>query len=170
VPQPFPERDRFAGAVEARVAARLRAAGERLRRQAEENGWDVLVADGDPRLLGELESGLELVPSIRSLAGVPAGDVAARVAETLERVRGERTERLLARLATPAATTDPGAVARALDEGRVEHLFLAAGDDGEAHARERLLRHALETAAEVTVLDPAPEHLGEGGVAALLRW
>jgi hypothetical protein len=174
VPQSFPERDRFAGGVEARVAARLREAGARLRQLAGGRGWDAIVVDGDPRLVVELafatgEGELELVPSDRPLAGVPAGEAAARAGAVLERVRAERVERLLGLLRTPAATTDRTTVVRALDEGRVAHLLLGLAGGGAA-SRETLLRRALATAAEVTVLDPAPVQLGDDGVAALLRW
>lgn len=166
VPQSFPERDRFETGVGARVASQVRDAGAVLAREAEARSWDVVVADGDPRLLDALELGsatgtAELVRSPQPFAGQSAAEVADRVEPTLREHRADATARLVGRLEGSAATQDPGVVDRALAEGRVEHLLLAPAADPD-HAEE-LARRALETGAEVTIVDGPP-------VAALLRW
>jgi len=156
VPQTFPERDRFETGVGARVANRVREAGAELRRRAEARGWDVVVADGDPRLLEALEQGL-------GAGAVPVVRQDGTVEETLARVRDEEEARLVARLDEAAAAThDEAVVERALAEGRVEHLLLPRVAGVDLHA-EALLREALATSAEVTIVDIAAP-------AALLRW
>jgi hypothetical protein len=167
VRQPGPERDRFERAHGARLAAAVRASGEEVRRLASERGWDVLVADGDPRLARELEPSFaggscELVRSPVPLATLPDAEVAARVEPVLRRVREREHARLRRLLETsPLVTRGARAVAVALEQGRVDHLLL---DPSVPPAAERLLRTALATSAGVTVT-PTP-----AGAAALLRW
>lgn len=176
VPQPFPERDVFETALGARVLARARQAGADVVREAEARGWDAVVADGDPRLVDAFAAGFEpsdvqLVRSSQPLAGT-APEIADRVAAALHELRSAQTARLVERLdGTGAATRDRAAVARALAEGRVEHLLVARpAEPGRGLADEELVRRALETAAAVTVVDLPAGELGNGGVAALLRW
>ena len=177
VPQPFPERDRFESTAGARILALLRAAAERLGRQAEARGWDVLVADGDPRLVDALAAAWRVGPSrlVRSpeaLAGVADTAAAGRVGATVRALRAERTAALLRRLVeSPASTHDPLVLERSLDEGRVEHLFVRVPSaPARSSSSESLLRRALATGADVTVVPPEAARLGPGGVSALLRW
>lgn len=174
VPQPFPERDRFESAAGVRLAARLREAGAELAAQAETRGWDVLVADGDPRLVDELAAGFrsescELVRSPQPVAGLAVAAARERVAAIVRGRRAERVERLLAAVeGSAAATLDPELVDRALAEGRVERLLLAVPPRGARSPRaESLLRRALATGAELTVV---PAGALPAGIAALLRW
>jgi hypothetical protein len=176
VPQPFPERDRFRTGVGARVVARTQEAGAALARHAEARGWDFVVADGDPRLLEALSAGFdahtcEIVQSARGIVGASATEAVERVAATLHERRAAETAQLVARLDETQATRDPAVVARALAEGRVEHLLLAPPPEpSDAAAAESLARQALDTGAELTVVDPPTAALGPGGAAALLRW
>lgn len=171
VPQPFPERDAFETAAGSRILARVREAGARLADEAAARGWDMIVADGDPRLLGALAAGLgrtaaELVRSPQPFAATSTLERAHRITATLHDRRAAAAARLLERLDdTGAATRDRAVVERAVVEGRVEHLLLA-----EAAADEELLRGAVETGAGVTILDVPSTEVGSGGVAALLRW
>jgi hypothetical protein len=153
VPQPFPERDRYQTGVGARVGARLREAGDELARTSAARGWDVVVADGDPRLLEMLEH--------------RAGGLLVRrqgtVADAVAAHRAAERARLVTRLdESAAATRDPAVVGHALAEGRVEHLLLPRADltgDG----MEAMVRRAVETGADIAIADlDAP--------AALLRW
>ena len=175
VPQPFPERDRFETGHGARIAARVRKAGEDLSREAGARHWDYVVVDGDPRLLDAFETGFgagesELVRSPRPFAGTPDADISDRVASMLRELREATTKQLVAKLeSSGAATTDAAVVERALGEGRVDHLLLAKRtESARAPAAESLLRRAFETGAAVTLVDPLV--LGHGDVAALLRW
>jgi hypothetical protein len=177
VPQSFPERDRFETAVGSRVRARLREVGAKVAREAAERGWDVIVVDGDPRFVRELENGVgpngvALLPSVEPLAGVSRSEAADRVGAILRDRRKAEQQRLVGQLdASPAATRDAAAVERALAEGRVEHLLLEApSEPGEFTAGEVFLRRALETGAEITVVEAASVEVGHGSVAALLRW
>jgi hypothetical protein len=178
VPQPFPERDVFETAAGARVLARVQEEGADLAGDADVRGWDMVVADGDPRLLGALAAGFEpsstrLVRSPRPFAGATAAETAERIAATLHDLRSAEAARLVERLDdTGAATRDRAAVERALAEGRVDRLLLprpvgpARPDDGD----EELVRRAFATGAVVTVVDLPPASLGSGGIAAFLRW
>jgi hypothetical protein len=177
VPQSFPERDRFETGVGSRVLARIREAGAELGRKAEELEWDVVVVDGDPRLVEALEAGIgpngvALLPSAEPLAGVSQAEAADRVGAALRGRRKAEQRRLVEQLdASAAATRDAAAVERALAEGRVEHLLLDAIARPETSATEEtLLRRALETGAQVTVVEAASAEVGPDGVAALLRW
>jgi hypothetical protein len=177
VPQSFPERDRFASALGARVAARLREAGARLARQSKARGWDLVVVGGDPRLVEVLSDTLRsrpfrLVPSSRPIAGLADAAAAERVGAIVREERSKRDAELLRKLhSSPASTGDPRVLERSLDEGRVEHLLISAPEQpSQATIRESLLRRALETGAEVTVFARGAPELGTSGASALLRW
>jgi hypothetical protein len=178
VPQSFPERDRFESAVAARTTSALCAAAAQVAGEPwAERGWDMLVVDGDPRLVSLVSDPLvsgayRLVQSPRPLAGVPVAAAAARIGPIVREERARRDAELLRTLqASPASALDPLVVARSLDEGRVEHLLLAApGQGADAGRSESLLRLALETGAGVTVFPSGAAELGAGGVGALLRW
>jgi hypothetical protein len=177
VPQSFPERDRFETGVGSRVLARLREVGAKLAREVKTREWDVLVVDGDGRFVEALEAGIgpngaPLLPSPEPLGGVPRSEAADRVGTFLEERRQTEQRLLVERLdASGAATRDAAMVERALDEGRVEHLLLrAATEPGDFSAGETFLRRALETGAQVTVVEAASTEVGPDGVAALLRW
>jgi hypothetical protein len=113
-----------------------------------------------------------VLPSNEALGNVSRSEAADRVNAVLRERRLAVQQRLVAQLdASPAATRAAAVVGRALAEGRVEHLLLeASGELGSLMAREALLREALRTAADVTVVEAAPAPVGEHGVAALLRW
>ena len=177
VPQPFPERDRFEAGVGARVLARIREIGAELASVAAQRGWDAVVVDGDARFVDALEKGLgpdmpRLLPSTRPLAGAERSEAAERIGATLRDRREAEQDRLVEQLeASAGATRDAAVVERALAEGRVEHLVLHAAGEPDGFAfREALLRRALETGAEVTVVEATFAALGPDGVAALLRW
>jgi hypothetical protein len=177
VPQPFPERDTFESAAGTRVLARLREAGGRLRQQATARGWDVVVVDGDPRLVEVLSGSIghgpfELVRSSRPLAGLPDAVAAERVGALVREQRlGRQTELLRALDASPASTRDPQVLERSVDQGRVQHLLLEAPSEGAwSPLAESLLRRALQTGAEVTPVPLGAGDLGPAGAAALLRW
>ena len=176
VPQSFPDRDRFQAGVDSRVLARTREVGADLRARAAERGWDVVVVDGDARLVDALAADLgpdgpDLLPSSQPFSG-DRGETADRVGAALRDRRHAEEERLVERLnASAAATHDVTVVERALAEGRIEHLLLQLpGDPSGFAAAESLFRHALATSARVTVLHKASAVLGPDGVAALLRW
>lgn len=177
VPQPFPERDRFAGAVGARVLAQVQDAGATLALRAADRSWDVLVADGDPRLLEALAGGLgsetcELVASTRPIGQLSAAGAAGRVAAVVAEVRGEQSAALVRQFESAAmATSDPLVLERSLDEGRVETLLLEEPRHcpGPRHV-ETWLRRAFATGAEVMIVPAGSAALGSSGAAALLRW
>jgi hypothetical protein len=175
VPQPFPERDRFETAADARALAQLREEGARLATDAEVRGWDVVVANGDARLVDALVEGfacgngdVELVRSPQPLGRLSA-DLVAGVVRTQ---RAERDAALARRLdESSAATRDPFVLEWALDEGRVQHLLLAApGGPRPAYRAESLARRAFATGADVRVLDEGEHDLGPAGSAAVHRW
>jgi hypothetical protein len=177
VPQSFPERDRFDTAVGTRVRARLREVGAEVAREATARSWDVVVVDGDPRFVQELETGVgpngvALLPAVAPLAGVSRSETADRVGAILQDRRKAEQRRLVEQLdASAVATRDAAAVERALVEGRVEHLLLEApSEPGDFTAGEVFLRGALETGAKITVVEAASAEIGHEGVAALLRW
>jgi hypothetical protein len=177
VPQPFPERDRFESALGNRVAARVREAGAQIARRSRARGWDVLVVDGDPRLIRVLSETLRtgtcrLVPSRRPVAGVPDAAAADRVGSVVRDLRARRGAELVRTLrSSPASTHDPLVLERSLDEGRVGHLLITAPErQSQAAVGESLLRRALETGAEVTVFAPGAPGLGASGASAILRW
>lgn len=180
VPQSFPERDRFRAAADTRVLAQLREEGARLAAEADARGWDAVVTDGDPRLVDALADGFdqgnsgaaELVPSPRPLVRLSSPDAAEVVAAAVRAHRADRHGALVRQLdESAAATRDPFVLERALDEGRVEHVLLAApAERRPAYRAEALARRAFATGAGVTVLDAAVHDLGPAGVAALLRW
>lgn len=177
VPQPFPERDRFESAAGARVVARLRDAAAHLERHARTRGWDILIVDGNPRLGDALSDGLRngpcrLVRSPQPIAGLPDLAAAERVGAILRELRAERRQELLRALDAPSGSTrDPLVLARSLEQGRVEHLILAVpSTPSSVPSAESLLRRALETGADVTVVSPESARLGSASAAALLRW
>lgn len=177
VRQPFPERDRFESALGTRVVARLREVGVRLARRSQARSWDLLVVDGDPRLVEVLSDTLRtgscrLVQSPRPIAGLPDAAAADRVGSIVRERRAERNGELLRKLqASPRSTRDPLLLERSLDEGRVEHLLITAAEQpSQAAIRESLLRRALETGADVTVVPPGSPELGASGASAFLRW
>jgi hypothetical protein len=177
VPQSFPERDRFDTGVGARVLTRIREVGTVVAREAKARGWDVVVVDGVPRFVEAFEGGIgpdgaAVLPSAEPLADVSRAEAADRVGAVLRDRRKTEEERLVERLdASPAATRDAAVVERALAEGRVEHLLLEmSGVPRSLAAGEALLRQALRTGAEVTVVEAISAPVGPNGVAALLRW
>jgi stalled ribosome rescue protein Dom34 len=105
-----------------------------------------------------------------------AADDLSRVAAPLIRdVRSWRNEALVEEIRSRALAGGRGVLGSkktraALEEGRVEHLVVAA-PDGENEAEE-LIRRAFETDARVTVLNQGVfEGLTQAdGVGALLRW
>ena len=165
VPKQSPERDRFAQGHDARLANEVRAVGERLRRLARERGWDPIVADGDARLVDELESSFsngEVVRSLASLAALSDAERAVQAGALVREVRRAEARRVGGSLeASPLVTRGTGAVSVALDQGRVDRVVLDPSLPPDA---ERLLRAALATSAEVTITPTAE------GAAALLRW
>jgi hypothetical protein len=177
VPQPFPERDRFATAVGSRVLARLREAGAELGRDARARGWETVVVDGESRFVEAFQDGIgaggpAVLASARSLAGVSRAEAADRVGAALHERRTNVQRELAERLdASASATRDAAVVERALAEGRVEHLLLeAATERPTLGTAETFLRQALETGARVTVVEEASAAVGPDGVAAILRW
>jgi hypothetical protein len=178
VPQSFPERDRFETGVGSRVLTRIREVGAQVAHEAKARGWDVIVVDGDvPRFVETLEGGIgpngaSVLRSSEPLADIARAEAADRVAAVLRDRRKVEQKQLVEQLdASTAATRDAAVVERALAEGRVEHLLLeAAGDPGSLAAGETLLRQALRTGADVTVVEAASASVGPDGVAALLRW
>lgn len=175
VRQPALERDRFEAAAEARILARVRWTTQRLERLARDRQWDAIVVDGEPRLVQEVErslgaNGITLVPSLQPLLGVGAVDVATRAGATLQKMRATQAKQLAAQLRTsPLATGGGTAVATALAHGRVERLLLNASAADPVQIEE-LVRRAVATAAEITLLAPPARELGSDGTAALRRW
>lgn len=178
VPQSFPERDRFETGVGSRVLTRIREVGVQVAREAKARGWDVVVVDsGVPRFIETLGDGVgpngaSVLRSADPLADVSRAEAADRVGAALRDRRKADQNRLVQQLdASTAATRDAAVVERALAEGRVEHLLLEAPVEPRSLAAgEALLRQALRTGAEVTVVEAASAQVGPDGVAALLRW
>lgn len=177
VRQPFPERDQFETRVGSRVLARTREAGTDLGRRAAERGWDVVVLDGDARLVDAIaaslgSSGPDVLESPQPLSGTSRAETADRVGAALRDRRHAQENRLVDQLgASAAATRDVTVVERALAEGRVDHLLLKRPAESSPFAiGESLFRRAMETRAQVTMLDASSAALGPDGVAALLRW
>jgi hypothetical protein len=177
VPQSFPERDRFETGVGSRVLTRIREVGSEVASKAKARGWDVVVVDGSSRFVEAFEEGIgphraSVLPTKEPLANVSRVEAADRVSSVLRARRLAVQESLVEQLdASASATRDATVVERALSEGRVEHLLLdAPGESGGLAAGETLLRQAVRTGAEVTVVEAASSSLGPDGVAALLRW
>ncbi len=108
------------------------------------------------------------------LISVPAGQLIDRVLAAAEQVVTERDRAVLAQALGETEHSRPGALGRqdtaeALEEGRAEHLVLAAPLDD---AAEPLVRAALASGAAVTVAhgELAERLAVSEGVAAVLRY
>jgi len=120
----------------------------------------------DEELLKILRIPRGVLPAVRPSSGV-FGEVSA-----VRALRTERDAELVRKLGESSASTrDPLILERSLDEGRVEHLLIAVpSEPSRSPSAESLLRRALDTGADVTVVAPEGANLGPDGAAALLRW
>jgi hypothetical protein len=135
-------------------------------------GWDVVVSTGNRRLMaafarrfaGTQPELVELRPALSRLSR------RALAQQAHDRAVSFRRARTLARagdiVESPATIWGVEPVLDALDGGRVEHVLIA--DDLADESAERLLRRALATGAQLTLLDAGA--LGPLGVAGGPRW
>jgi hypothetical protein len=134
--------------------------------------WDVVVSTGNRRLMaafarrfaGRQPELVELRPAVSRLSRRSVGEQAYGKAVA---VRRERTLAMAADIVeSPATIWGVEPVLGALDGGRVDHVLIA--DDLGAQSAERLIRRALATGAQITLLDAGA--LGPLGVAGGPRW
>jgi Bacterial archaeo-eukaryotic release factor family 10 len=135
-------------------------------------GWDVVVSTGTRRLMaafarrfvGRRPRLLELSPA---LARLSRRSLAEQAHDKAVAFRRERTMAIAADIVeSPATIWGVEAVLGALEGGRVDHVLIA--DDLAADDAERVIRRALATGAQLTLLDARA--LGPIGVAGGPRW
>jgi hypothetical protein len=173
-------RDQFEQRLEANRERFLRETGRLAGAALAERGCAELLAFGDPEHVREVAAGaagsMVEVQAVdeHNLVTERVTEIRERVEEHVRRLERERELELVERVTAAARSGDRGSLgadetARALEEGRVEHLLLAR-DGG---AAERMIEAALETSARVTQLvdEDAATALSEAdGVGALLRY
>jgi hypothetical protein len=110
---------------------------------------------------------LELVELKPAVSRLSHRSLAARAYEKAVSFRRARTLAMAADIVeSPATIWGVEPVLGALDGGRVHHVLIA--DDLAADSAERLIRRALATGAQLTLLDAGA--LGPLGVAGGPRW
>jgi Bacterial archaeo-eukaryotic release factor family 10 len=134
--------------------------------------WDVVVSTGNRRLMaafarrfaGRQAELVELGPAVSRLS---RRSLAEQAHDRATAFRRERTLAMAADIVeSPATIWGVTAALDALDGGRVDHVLIA--DDLPAESAERLIRRALDSGAQLTLLDAGA--LGPLGVAAGPRW
>jgi Bacterial archaeo-eukaryotic release factor family 10 len=134
--------------------------------------WDLVVATGNRRLMAAFARRFagrepELVTLSPAVSRLSRRSLAAQAYDKVVAFRRERTLAMVADIVeSPATIWAVEPVLDALDGGRVHDVLIA--DDLEAESAERLIRRALATGAQLTLLDA--DALGPLGVAAGPRW
>lgn len=189
-------RDQYGQRLEANRERFLREAGALAAEHASAAGWsevDVFGGEQHARLFADgFGDGVSLRHiDDHNVVSEPAAAIGERLSSLLPELSRERARALAAEVRSRAEGGARGALGleetiQALEEGRVEHLLLAAnrdlrlgasgggdGDaDGELPLRERMVELALSTGAAITLLEgDAGDELAErGGAGALLRY
>jgi hypothetical protein len=134
--------------------------------------WDVVVSTGNRRLMAAFArrfAGLqpELIELRPAMSRLSRRSLAEQAYEEAVAFRRERTLAMASDIVeSPATIWGVEPVLGALASGRVDHVLIA--DDLPADSAERLIRRALGTGAQLTLLDGGA--LGPLGVAAGPRW
>jgi len=196
-------KDQIDQRLEANRERFLHQTGRKIRTFLDRRRWRLLLAFGDRSIIGDIADGLGQRPELRvageeNLMHAERLQLADKIEEAVRLCNRER-ERELVSQATDAALAANGRgslgveeTMRALEQGRVEHLVLAAerpvdvdppahpnqaGDGnvdpiGDAVISERMIEQALMTSAAVTTVEgeAAAELARHGGVGALLRY
>lgn len=166
-------RGRFLGECR-RLAARI----------ASERGWPEIVVFGAPPHVAAFRGGSRsrtglAVGGEADLISTPPGELEAIVVEAIERLEGERDRRRVEGALEEARGGTRGSAGAqetlaALEEGRVEHLFVdvARAPSAEGVGTETLVRRALTSGARVTTVSGEGAALLEPveGVASSLRY
>jgi hypothetical protein len=163
-------------------------------RIATERGWPEIVAFGAAQHVGAFREGISSRPEVVvggeiDLISTPPGQLEAIVGAAIERLDGERIHRRVEGALEEARSGTRGTAGAqetqaALEEGRVEHLFVdvareplagassGAGDGARRIDTEALVRRALTSGARVTTVSSDAASLLEPveGVAASLRY
>jgi hypothetical protein len=170
--QPGNWRDRHARLRRQRVDQLAAGFADHVEAVARRRDWDVVVSTGSRRLMaafarrfaGRQPELVELRPAVSRLSRRSLAEQAYDKALTFRR---ERTLAVANDIVeSPATIWGVEPVVGALDSGRVNHVLIA--DDLPADGAERVIRRALATGAQVTLLDRGA--LGPLGVAAGPRW
>jgi hypothetical protein len=170
--QPGNWRDRHARLRRRRVDRLAAGFADHVDAVARLRRWDVVVATGNRRLMAAFARGFAgRRPRLVELSSAGSRLSRRSLAErAYDKAVGFRRERTLAMAAdiveSPATIWGVEPVLGALDGGRVDHVLIA--DDLAADGAERLIRRAIGTGAQLTLLDSGA--LGPLGVAAGPRW
>lgn len=171
-------RDQYGQRLEANRERFLQEVGRLAAARAKRGGCRELLAFGQPALIRSFAEGTGPGYGVRALEdhnllGAPLEEIEDRLWAHLSRLQREREEALIDRVQGEARSGGHGALgadetARALSEGRVEHLILTP----RANRPELLVEAALAGGARVTQVsaddgDPLAE---AEGVGALLRY
>jgi hypothetical protein len=134
--------------------------------------WDVVVSTGSRRLMaafarrfaGHPSELVELRPAVSRLS---RRSLAEQAYHKVAALRRERTFAMVADIVEgPATIWGVEPMLDALDGGRIHHVLIA--DDLEASSAEQLIRRALGSGAQLTLLDAGA--LGPLGAAGGPRW
>jgi hypothetical protein len=170
--QPGNWRDRHARVRRERLDGLAAGFADHVETVARLRGWDVVVSTGNRRLraafarrfAGREPDLVELAPARSRLS---RRSLAAQAYDKASAFRRERTLAMVADIVeSPATIWSVAPVLDALDSGRIDHVLIA--DDLAAQSAERLIRRALATGAQRTLLDAGA--LGPLGVAGGPRW
>ena len=196
-------RDQYDQRLEQNRRRFLKESGSRFSREPSEEARRELLCIGDPQLCEAFMEGWEPMPNRfavdhHDVITEPASAIAERATAKLTELETERGAELVEK-ATSAAFAINGAgalgpsdTARALAQGRVEHLLIDAEQEVSADRLEDQVRAELEavkplpagrldewiveeairTSASITALrdDPAERLAEHGGVGGLLRY
>ena len=170
--QPGNWRDRHARLRRHRVDRLAAGFADHVETVARRRGWDVVVSTGNRRLMAAFARGFagrqpELVELTTAGSRLSRRSLAVRAHDTAVSFRRARTRAMAAGIVeSPAAIWGVEPVLDALGSGRIQHVLIA--DDLAAESAERLIRRALGTGAQLTLLDART--LGPPAVAGGPRW
>jgi hypothetical protein len=134
--------------------------------------WDIVVSTGNRRLMAAFARRFagrrpELVELRPAMSRLSRRSLAEQAYHKVAAFRRERTFAMVADIVeSPATIWGVEPVLDALGGGRIHHVLIA--DDLEAASAERLIRRALRSGAQLTLLDAGA--LGPLGVAGGPRW
>jgi hypothetical protein len=161
------DRDRHRRRLTERQLRRLTGAGERIRRLAAEQDWDLAIIQGDARLAKPLRAALEgdlhVETADGSLEWMTATEVGSATAADIARIRDGHLRGLVAAVCDAAlgggpATIGAGDTLHALGERRVARLFIDSEARLHGHrTSDGRLAVASELLPGVAVADHLPE-------------
>lgn len=151
--------------------------GRLAAQSAAEHDWHQLIVFGGGPQVERFREAFGSTPELQvggdaGLISTPRGKLEEVIEDAIARLDAERERQLVERILGEVrggthGSAGPQETLEALDQGRVDHLVVAAGLEP-----EDLVRRALATGAKVTAVSGEAAELLEpaGGVASLLRY